>query len=115
MPNVTFISPKLKKDVTVYAVTGSRGTLLQLAKDHKLPIDFECQEGNCGSCAVQVMPLGHKPPLATHLTEKEKVALVLAGKIKKSDLADLEVKDVAPVWRLACQYMLLDEDIAVKF
>ena len=64
---------------------------------------------------LKFMPLGHKPPLATHLTEKEKVALVLAGKIKKSDLADLEVKDVAPVWRLACQYMLLDEDIAVKF
>ncbi|MDE2584612.1 MAG: (2Fe-2S)-binding protein [Betaproteobacteria bacterium] len=115
MPNVTFSSPKLKKDVTVYAVAGDRNTILGLAKEHQVPINFECQDGNCGSCAVEVLTLGTKPPLATHLTEKEKVALVLAGKVKKAELDALEVTDLAPNWRLACQYMLLDQDIVVKF
>ena len=115
MPNVTFSSPKQKKDVTVYAVAGNRSTILGLAKEHKIPVDFECQDGNCGSCAVEVLHLGNKQPMAAHLTEKEKTALVLAGKVKQAELDDLVVKDLAPGWRLACQYMLLDEDIAVKF
>ena len=76
MPNVTFSSPKQKKDVTVYAVAGNRSTILGLAKEHKIPVDFECQDGNCGSCAVEVLHLGNKQPMAAHLTEKEKTALV---------------------------------------
>ena len=43
------------------------------------------------------------------------MALVLAGKVKKVELDALEVTDLAPNWRLACQYMLLDQDIVVKF
>lgn len=114
MPNVTFSSPKLKKDVTVYAVAGDRQSILGLAKQHKVDIDFECENGECGSCAIEVLHLG-KPPMGAHLTEKEKTVLVLAGKLKKSEIEELEVKDVAPKYRLACQYMLQDEDIAVKF
>jgi hypothetical protein len=38
-----------------------------------------------------------------------------SGKMKLSEFADIEVRDVAPPYRLACQYMLLDEDIVVKF
>jgi ferredoxin len=115
MANVTFSSPAMKKDVTVYAVAGDRQTILGLAQKHEIPIHYECQNGECGSCAVEVTQLSNKPPLAAHLTEKEKAVLVLAGKIKKQDLAELELKDIAPNWRLACQYMLLDEDILVKF
>ncbi len=115
MANVTFSSPAMKKNVTVYAVAGDRQTILGLAQKHGIPLHHECQNGECGSCVVEVMHLGAKPPLATHLTEKEKTVLVLAGKLKKQDLAELELKDLAPNWRLACQYMLLDEDIVVKF
>ena len=115
MANITFSSPALKKDVTVYAVAGDRKTLLSVAQEHKIPIHYECQDGECGSCAVQVTPLGSNAPKAVHLTEKEKTVLVLNGKLSKSDLEKISLSDVAPKWRMACQYMVLDEDILVEF
>lgn len=115
MPNVTFSSPAMKKDLTVYAVAGDRQTILGLAQQHQIPIHFECQNGECGSCVVEVIHLSNKPPLATHLTEKEKAVLVTTGKVKKPDLDALTVSDLAPRYRMACQYMLLDEDICVRF
>lgn len=115
MANVTFSSPAISKDVTIYAVAGDRQTILGLAQKHRIPVHCECQNGECGSCAIQVIQLGNKSPLAAHLTEKEKTVLVLTGKLKKQELAAIELKDLAPNWRLACQYMLLDEDIVVKF
>ncbi len=115
MPNITFSSPAMKKDLTVYAIAGDRKTLLAVAQEHQIPIHYECQDGECGSCAVQVTPLTGKGPKGVHLTEKEKTVLLLAGKISKEDIEKMEVDDVAPHWRLACQYMLLDEDILVKF
>jgi ferredoxin len=50
MAKITFSSPAMKKDVT--AVAGDRRTILALAQEHKLPIHFECQDGECGSCTV---------------------------------------------------------------
>jgi ferredoxin len=115
MAIVTFSSPAMKKDVTVYAAAGDRQTILGLALKNSIPVNCDCQNGECGSCVVEVMSLSAKPPLGVHLTEKEKTVLVLAGKLKKDDLAQIEITDLAPQWRLACQYMLLDEDIVVKF
>lgn len=49
MPNVTFSSP-LHKDKTVYAVAGShKQTILELAKENHIPIDFSCGDGECGT------------------------------------------------------------------
>ena len=115
MANVTFSSPRMKKDRTVYAIAGDTKTLLAVAKANNIPLDFECENGECGSCAVQVDVLSGKQPLATHLTEKEKVALKLAGKISKEQIADAELKDIPPPWRLACQFIVRDEEIVVRF
>lgn len=115
MPNVTFSSLKMKKDLTVYAPAGDRKTILGVAQAHAVPIDCECQKGECGSCLVEVIHIGNKPPMGVHLTEKEKLTLLTSGKLKKEEFEGLETADVAPRHRLACQYMLLDEDIVVKF
>jgi len=115
MANVTFSSPAMKKDVTVYATAGDCQTLLAVAQQHKLPINFECENGECGSCAVQVIVLANKLPMGMHLTEKEKTALKLAGKISKEQIQNAEINDMPPLWRLACQYIVRDEDILVKF
>ncbi len=115
MAHVTFSSPKMKKDLTVYAAAGDRKTILGLAKSNKVPIDCECEQGECGSCAVEVIVLDAKPPMGVHVTEKEKLTLMTAGLLKKKDFEELEVKDIPPKYRLACQYMLLDTDIVVKF
>ncbi|ANJ66243.1 ferredoxin [Halothiobacillus diazotrophicus] len=115
MANVTFTSPAMKKDLTVYAIAGDNGTLLALAQANQVPVHFECENGECGSCAVQVSVLSDKTPMAISLTEKEKTALKLAGKITQAQITDAEVNDMPPPWRLACQYIVRDEDILVKF
>jgi hypothetical protein len=53
--------------------------------------------------------------MGVHLTEKEKTVLKLAGKITKQQIADAEVTDIPPPWRLACQFIVRNEDILVKF
>ena len=115
MANVTFTSPKLKKDITVYATAGDRSTLLKVAQKEKIPLDFECENGECGSCAIKVDILENKQPLGVNLTEKEKTVLKLAGKLSNDQIEMAETKDIPPPWRLACQFIVRDEDILVKF
>ena len=114
MADVTFSSPSLSRDVTVYAVAGDRGTLLALAKDNKIPIPFDCQDGECGSCLVEITVLSNKPH-GIMLTDKEKEMLKQLGKISKTEVQNAEVSDMPPHFRLACQCILRDEDILVKF
>ena len=115
MANVTFSSPVLDKDVTVYAVAGDTKTLLALAKKHEIPIPCQCQDGECGSCLIKVTHLGNKAPLGIHLTDKEKLTLSVNGKMTKEQLANAETNDMPPTYRLACQYIVRDEDILVEF
>ena len=115
MANITFSSPTLPKMVTIYAVAGDTSTLLALAKANNIPIPFQCQDGNCGSCLIKVTYLGTSKPKAIHLTEKEKSVLSVNGKLTKEILEKAEVDDLPPPYRLACQYIARDEDIMVEF
>src|SRR5208283_930300 len=116
MSNVTFSSPVMARDLTVYAVAGDRGTILAVAKAHKIPIPFDCQDGECGSCLVEVKhlaPDNRKSAIA--LTEKEKELLRQLGKITRVEIHDAEVNDMPPRYRLACQCFVRNEDILVTF
>jgi rubrerythrin/ferredoxin len=115
MANVTFSSPIMPRDITVYAVAGHRGTLLAIAKAHKIPIPFDCQDGECGSCQVTVTPMSHSKRMGIALTEKEKELLRQLGKITQQEIMEAEVNDMPPRVRLACQYFVRDEDILVTF
>jgi rubrerythrin/ferredoxin len=115
MANITFSSPKLAKDVTVYAVAGDRGTILAVAKEHKIPIPFDCQDGECGSCLIEVKHVNPKNRCCVAMTEKEKEMLKQIGKITKAEIEDAEVNDMPPRYRLACQYFVRNEDIFVYF
>lgn len=115
MANVTFSSPRMARDITVYAVAGDRGTLLALAKAHKIPIPFDCQDGECGSCLVEVRHASPDVRYAIALTEKEKEMLKQLGKITRQEIVDAEVKDMPPRYRLACQFFVRNEDIFVSF
>ena len=114
MPNVTFSSYMLHKDVTVYAVAGDTSTVLSVAEAHKIPIPHDCREGNCGSCLIEVVTLTGKS-MGSMLTEKEKEQLKGLGKITPEEIEKAEVDDVAPKYRLACQYIVRDQDVLVKF
>jgi ferredoxin len=81
MANVTFTSPKMHKDITVHA--GDHSTLLAVAREHVIPLECECEDGEFCTCAVQVSPS--------------------------------KARDTSAPWRLACQFIVQDEDILVKF
>lgn len=114
MADITFTSPLLEKDLTVYATAGDRRTLLAVAKKNKVPLPFECEDGECGSCLIEVVHLENKS-MGQALTDKERHVLVAAGKLTKAEIADAEEKDLSPKYRLACQYIVRDEPILVKF
>ena len=114
MPNVTFSSYMLKKDVTVYAIAGDRRTVLSVAETNNVAIPHDCREGNCGSCLIEVITLTGKT-MGSMLTDKEKDQLKGLGKITQEEIVKAEVDDVAPKYRLACQYIVRDQDILVKF
>ena len=115
MANVTFSSPRMKKDLTVYAVAGDTKTLLSVAKANNVPLDFECENGECGSCQLQVTVLSSKAPYGVALTEKEKTVLRFAGKITQAEIDAAETSDIPPKVRLACQFIVRNEDILVTF
>jgi ferredoxin len=115
MPNVTFSAPVLEKDITVYAIAGDTSTLLALAKKNGIAIPCQCQDGNCGSCLIKVTILGDKRPLAVNLTDKEKLTLSVNGKLTKKQLYEAETNDIPPPYRLACQFIVRDEDILVEY
>jgi ferredoxin len=114
MPNVTFSSPILHKDVTVYAIAGDRRTVLSVAESHKVPIPCDCKDGECGSCLIEIVTLTGKT-MGSQLTEKEKDQLRSLGKITSEEIRLAEVDDVSPKFRLACQYIVRDQDVLVKF
>lgn len=114
MPDVTFSSPLLHKNVTVYAIAGDTHTILAVAEANKIPIPHDCKDGECGSCLMEVVPLSSKT-MGSMLTEKEKVQLKSMGKITPEEIRAAEVEDIPPKYRLACQYVVRDQDILVKF
>lgn len=116
MALVTFSSPEYK-DKTVYAVAGSHTeTLLKLARENKIPINYECQDGECGTCAVKVSSVDKKiQRMGGPLTEKEKEVLQASGKITKAEMEKMIVDDLPSPWRLACQMIVRDEDILVEY
>lgn len=115
MANVTFTSPKLKKDITVRAAAGDHSTLLAVAREHVIPLECDCEDGEFCTCAVQVSVLPHDKPSAADPTEQEKTARKLAGPINKDQLADTETANTPSPWRLACQFIVQDDDLLVKF
>ncbi len=60
MALVTFSNPEYR-DKTVYAVAGSHTeSLLKLARENKIPINYECEDGECGTCLVKVSSVDKK-------------------------------------------------------
>ena len=116
MALVTFSNPEYK-DKTVYAIAGSHTqTLLKLARENKIPINFECEDGECGTCLVKVSSVDKKNQrMGGPLTEKEKTVLRQSGKLTKEEMEQMSVDDLPSSWRLACQMIVRDEDILVEY
>lgn len=116
MALVTFSNPEYR-DKTVYAVAGSHTeTLLKLARENKIPINYECEDGECGTCLVKVSSVDKKlERMGGPLTEKEKAVLRQSGKLSKEEMEKMILDDFPSPWRLACQVIVRDEDILVEY
>ena len=116
MALVTFSNPEYR-DKTVYAVAGSHTeSLLKLARENKIPIKYECEDGECGTCLVKVSSVDKKlERMCGPLTEKEKAVLRQSGKLSKEEMEQMIVDDFPSPWRLACQMIVRDEDILVEY
>lgn len=116
MPNITFTSPE-HRDKTLYAPAGShKDTILKVAKANHIPIDFSCEDGECGTCLVKVTVIDQaKGKHAGPLTPKERVVLKEMKKVTQEELDTMFVDDLPPPWRLACQCIVRDEDILVEY
>jgi ferredoxin len=90
--------------------------VLKIARENKIPINFECEDGECGTCAVQVSSVDNKRQrMGGPLTDKEKKVLKEIGKLTSEEIAQMEVDDLPSIWRLACQMIVRDEDILVQY
>ena len=115
MANITFSHPDYKNK-TVYATAGSHTeTVLKIAKENHIPIDFNCEDGECGSCLIKVTSLDDKGRMGGPLTEKEKRVLLELKKISKKEIEQMAVDDLPSEWRLACQMIARDEDLLVEY
>lgn len=105
----------MDRTVTVDAAATDRPTLLSVARARRVPIPFNCQSGDCGSCMVRVemISLGRMP--VAPLTDSEHLVLTAARRLTTDDIAAAERRGMSPKVRLACQYRLGDEAIAVMF
>jgi ferredoxin len=114
MSKVTFLSPTMLKERIVY-VRG-RHTILSLVRKLGLPLRLECGKGQCGQCAVKIAPVNQPKPKSVQLDAVEKEALRQVHKLSPQQYALPELPNVPPLWRLACRYVVNnDEDILVAF
>ena len=115
MANITFSHPDYKLK-TIYAPAGSHTeTILKLAKENKIPINFSCEDGECGTCLIHVKRMSDKSVMGGPLTAKEIAVLQELGKISKDEIDKMAVDDLPTDWRLACQMIARDEDILVEY
>lgn len=115
MATVYFSSPIMRKNKKVTPVVGKRDALLGLAEANDVKIPHECKDGRCGSCLVEVTHLDGNHVKGAMLTDKERAGLKSIGKLSEKDEERASVYDMPPKYRLACQAIVADEDILVKF
>lgn len=115
MATIYFSSPAMHRNRKVEAVVGKRSSLLGVAKDNEIPIPFECENGECGSCLVKVTHLDGERIKGMMLTDKERIVLKSLGKLPKHEEERANVRDLPPTYRLACQTIVTDEDLLVDF
>ena len=115
MATITFTNADYK-DKTVYAVAGSHTeTVLMMARANRIPINFSCENGECGTCVIKVSSLDKKGRMGGSLTDKEKNVLRDIGKVSAEEIESMEINDLPTKWRLACQMIVRDEDLLIGY
>jgi ferredoxin len=115
MATIQFTGNGHEKTVRTGGGDGLSRTLLSIARLAGVPILFNCDVGDCAACVVVVRTL-RVPAAGLHpLTEKERFLLRVMGRLSDADIADADAGRRPARVRLACQYRVGEEDIAVDY
>ena len=114
MGSVTFIAPPFDVERVIHIESSRCATLLSLAREVPLPAHKTCGQGLCGACAVKVVFRDRTRATArVILGPDEKTLLYRAGKLTDAEYRAADIPAHPAFWRLACQYVVTDEDIIV--
>ncbi len=90
-------------------------TLMDVIEQQGLRHRCVCRSGACGQCAVKVAVLSRegarRPQIQLGMAERE--TLFANGKLTRHQYASPILANSAPIWRLACQYQIGEEEIVV--
>lgn len=102
MPHLVFRGGDMPAEVAVEYRPDGTTTVLELARQHDIPLHWRCGLGTCGTCAVRVTVLDGAllPP-----TRKEQNVLTREGKPVEG----------GAVWRLMCGYVLSGESLRLEW
>jgi ferredoxin len=111
MPDVRFVASDGQVLTLVSAVVPGV-LLLDLARDHQLPLHWRCGLGTCGTCRVR---LRHAlQPREWVPAAKERQVMLRAGLIPVETLPGVALPDTQDVWRLACHVRIGQENLEVE-
>ncbi len=114
MGNVMFIAPPFDAERVIRLEPRRGATLLALAREVPWPAHKTCGQGLCGACAVKIVYRDRKrAPARIALSPDEKTVLYQAGKLTDAEYRAPDIPAHPALWRLACQYVVEDEDILV--
>jgi len=115
MTTITFSSPNLTKTVQVDKAERNGQTVLAIAREHGVPIPFNCEGGACSACMIDVDVVSGQRSTSVELPDQEKLVLKVMGELTDDDILAAQSEGIPPKCRLACQYRISDEDIVVRF
>lgn len=115
MATIRFLSSDIDRTVSVDVAPGERRTLLSVAREHGIPILFNCQTGDCGACIVDVETLSNGGRPSAPLAGNESFLLRTMRRLTAREIEEAERRGVSPHVRLACVYELRGENIVVVF
>ncbi|MBU1669142.1 (2Fe-2S)-binding protein [bacterium] len=110
MAKVIFIGFDKAKDGLYHAAIGE--PIIRLAKENGIPVNFECQDGECGSCLIKYENIADAEP-TNYIDDKELDKLIEMGVLKPKDAEYSQQFTISPKVRLACQ-TLVKGDVIIK-
>ncbi len=114
MGKVTFIASPFDVEHVIRIEPNCPATLLSLARRFPWPAHKTCGQGLCGACAVRIVFRDReRAPARVILSPDEKTILYRAGKLTDAEYRAADIPAHPAFWRLACQYVVEDEDILV--
>ena len=112
MAKVIFIGFDKNKDGLYFAAKGE--PIIRLAKENGIPINYECEDGDCGSCLIKYENIEDEEP-TNYIDDKELNKLIELGVLKSKDAEHFQQFTISPKVRLACQTLVKGDVISKPF